>query len=163
SCISPTPYHKQSSSSQDGFVIKKITDVKYQISFYGNDETGLDRANDYVILRSAHEAANRGYPFFTILKKKSTTTTQNYSYKKDHATPIKVVNKDGSVTMTTQYTAQYGNSVKKYAMTRPRVYTIIEFLEDDYDQDKEILNSSEIIKKFSDKYNLKISISSEIK
>jgi hypothetical protein len=160
SCISPTPYHKNSSTTKDGFVVSKLSDVKYSIAFYGNDETGLERANDYALLRAAQEAATHGYPFFKVLRKKSIFSTQDYSYKKDQGTPIKVVKKDGSVTMTTQYAAQFGTSSRKYATTKPRVYTTVEFLEDDYDQDIEILNSKEIINTLSRKYQLNIKISS---
>ncbi len=163
SCISPTPYQKSSSNSTDGFSITKVSGVEYQISFYGNDETGQQRANDYVMLRAAQEASNNGYPFFTILRKKSTSTTQEHAYNNDHNAPIQVVNRDGSVTSTTDYNARFGSSSKRYSTTKPKVYILVKFLEDDYDQENVILNSNEVITKLSSKYQIKISTSAAIK
>lgn len=154
SCINPTPYQNKSTKTHDGFIVKKISAVKYQITFHGNEETSRERANDFALLRAAQETKAGGYEFFSILRSKSITTSERYNLSNDNFKPIKFTNKDGTVTLTKNYNTHYGSYKKKYAITRPDVFIIIEFLEDNYDQDLEILNADEIIKNLSKKYNL---------
>ena len=158
SCISPTPYQDKSATMHDGFVVKKLTDKKYRIMFHGNDETSQERAKDFVLLRAAQEALSNNYQYLEILRLKSTSTAQKFNAASRTFTPIKVVKKDGSVDYTRSYTTQFGVTPNKYSTTRPEVYSTVKFLEDDYDQDKEILDAKDIIRSISKKYNINIKL-----
>jgi len=156
SCVTPTPYQKKSKNGHHGFVVQKLAEKKYRVTFHGNDETSQERANDFALMRAAQEAQNNSFEYLAVLHNISTTTLNSHITEKTTFKPIKVVKKDGSVVYTQDYSTQFGSRTKKYATTKPRVYTIVEFHKDNYDQDTDILNVTEIIMAISKKYNIKI-------
>jgi len=148
-------YHdKTKSGSDDGFVVTKLSDNKYRIVFFGNDETSRERANDFVLLRAAEETLSNGYEYLVIVRSKLRNSKDKFSRQTSTIAPIKVIRKDGSIIYTRDYVTQFGTSSKKYATTRPEVNTTIELYGDNYDQDKEFLVAKEIIRTLSKKYQI---------
>lgn len=158
SCLSPTPYQSKSNSSSNGFSIKKLSEQNYIVSFDGNEETSRERANDFALLRAAQLSLSNGYQYMTIKRSKIVDAYSRNNSTKDTATPIRVVQQDGRVTYTSDYNTHFGSVSKKHAIARPRAFTIVEFLEDNYDQDKEIFDVNEIIRAMSKKYKIKLQV-----
>jgi len=155
-CISPTPYKISSSTSKDGLVVQKITETEYYISFYGNEDTSQERANDFALLGAAQQAVTDGYRFFSVLRKDSITTSKKYAHTNDYPTALKVVKKDGSVYYTNQYNAKFGTAHSKFAITRPRVSTRVKFFNDDESQNEKTFKAQQVIIAMSKKYDLKL-------
>jgi len=156
SCISPSPYRVKTQSSHDGLLVKKINDTEYKITFYGNEETSQERANDFALLGAAQQAESHGYHYFSVLHKKSTNSSKSYVYSKEKSAQIKVVDKNGAVTYTNNYNASYGSPKKQYAITRPQVYTTVKFLTKKNTQAKNVFTAQQVINSMSKKYNLSL-------
>ncbi len=64
-----------------GYSSTQIDTNVFQVTFNGNAYTGRDRANDFLLLRSAELALENGYEYFVILD------AQQYLRNSNDATP----------------------------------------------------------------------------
>jgi len=158
SCISPTPYRNKSATLKDGLIVKKLSSNKYQIIFHGNEDTSQERANDFALLRAAQETIIHGYQYLTILRMNSTTTSKNYKFSNESYEPIKVVKKDGSVIFTRDYATNYGESARKYAISRPEVFATVKFIGNGCERYNVVYKAKDVISSLSKKYSINISL-----
>ena len=96
-----TGYQRQGFTG--GYTDMKLQDDIFKVSFRGNAYCHQERAEDFVLLRSAEVALENGYKYFIIIDEKSRINTSSYT------TPV---------TATTTGTANvYGNQANYYGTT----------------------------------------------
>lgn len=75
-CACATGYQREGFTG--GFSETQLDENVFRVIFKGNGYTQQDRANDFVLLRSADLALENGYKYFIIID--SSTSTQNSTY-----------------------------------------------------------------------------------
>jgi len=69
----------QRKSWTGGYTDMKLQDDIFKVSFRGNAYCHQERAEDFVLLRSAEVALENGYKYFIIIDEKSRTQTSAYT------------------------------------------------------------------------------------
>jgi len=72
-----TGYQRQGLTG--GYKDIKLQDDIFKVSFRGNGYCHQERAEDFVLLRSAEVALENGYKYFIIIDEKSATQTGSYT------------------------------------------------------------------------------------
>jgi hypothetical protein len=72
-----TGYQRQSWTG--GYTDMKLQDDIFKVSFKGNAYCHQERAEDFVLLRSAEVAIENGYKYFIIIDERSATRTSTYT------------------------------------------------------------------------------------
>lgn len=62
-----TPYQRAGKEGGKGYFDTKLQEGVYKVTFSGNEETGVDVANDYALLRAAEVCSENGYKSFEIV------------------------------------------------------------------------------------------------
>jgi len=74
-CTSLPTYHPASKVGASGFSDQKIDATHYRVSFQGDASTPRYRVEDYLLLRAAELADEKGFDYFTIMEKETDSKT----------------------------------------------------------------------------------------
>ena len=78
-----TPYGPRGTAG--GYEEMQVDEATYQVSFYGNPNTSLEKVKDYALLRAAELGLNMGYTYFAVVgvENRTQTSTTEVSYHGD--------------------------------------------------------------------------------
>lgn len=150
-----TGYQRQGLTG--GYTDTKIQDDIFKVNFRGNSYCGLDRAENFALLRCAEVVLENGYKYFVIVDEKSLTRTGSYT------TPVTAQTygtanvyggsgyAHGSYSGTTHYSGG-----QTYAFHKPGTsYTIKCFKEKPTDVAVLVYDSEQIKNNIKTQYNIK--------
>ncbi len=72
-CASTPDYVAADSASDYGHYTRKISDDRYRVNYNGRRSTDLQDARDYAMLRAAELTLNKGYDWFQIIDRETST------------------------------------------------------------------------------------------
>ena len=72
-CASTPDYVAADSASDYGHYTRKISDDRYRVNYNGRRSTDLQDARDYAMLRAAELTLNKGYDWFQIVDRETST------------------------------------------------------------------------------------------
>ena len=64
-----TDYKQARRENGNGYFDTKLQEGRYEVSFNGNEQTTIKKANDFALLRSAEVCLENGYKSFEVVKK----------------------------------------------------------------------------------------------
>ena len=64
-----TDYKQARRENGNGYFDTKLQEGAYEVSFNGNEQTTIKKANDFALLRSAEVCLENGYQSFEVVKK----------------------------------------------------------------------------------------------
>lgn len=73
-CASSPRYVAADSAGDYGHYSRKISDDRYRVNFNGSRRTNLQDARDYALLRAAELTLAKGYQWFQIVDRETSTT-----------------------------------------------------------------------------------------
>lgn len=72
-CASTPDYVAADNASDYGHYTRKISDDRYRVNYNGRRSTDLQDARDYAMLRAAELTLNKGYDWFQIVDRETST------------------------------------------------------------------------------------------
>lgn len=78
-CASTPDYVAADSAGDYGHYTRKISDDRYRVNYNGRRSTDLQDARDYAMLRAAELTLNKGYDWFQIIDRETSTTESRES------------------------------------------------------------------------------------
>ena len=97
SCVSVTPYMERRTGKEYGYSDIKLDDNVFQIYFKGNYRTGMERVNDFALLRAAEVTLKNGCDYFAILDGNQYVKEYINSYNFSMISSAEIVRKPGMI------------------------------------------------------------------
>ena len=73
-CASTPDYVAADGANDHGYYARKISEGRYRVNYNGRNRTNLQDTRDYAMLRAAELTLNKGYDWFQIVDRETSTT-----------------------------------------------------------------------------------------
>src|SRR5690242_17932841 len=116
-CSCATPYREATSGK--GFSDSQLSADEFEVSFRGNGQTELERATEFVLLRSAQVTLKNGFSHFAVMDSINTSSAKRYTVRQKFYRPA---SPETGFPVPTPNGTTLGNPGYLVEVEEPRIY-----------------------------------------